>query len=155
MAAEKTNPSKPNKSEFIRSQPAELSAGAVVEKAKAEGVAKKSAAAAPPRTSKAAFVRKFPKASPREIVAKAQAEGINIELDYVYNVRSSDKVAKPGTKAEATAAVPRMAVSAPRPIATASSGEDLLKAVAAEIGLGRAIEILTGERARVRALIGG
>jgi hypothetical protein len=29
------------------------------------------------------------------------------------------------------------------------------RAVAAEIGLGPAIEILTGERARVRAVIGG
>ena len=36
MAAEKTNTPKPNKSAFIRSQPTELSAADVVEKAKAE-----------------------------------------------------------------------------------------------------------------------
>jgi hypothetical protein len=35
-----------------------------------------------------------------------------------------------------------------------SSVEDLLRAVAPELGLGRAIEILAGERARVRAAIG-
>jgi hypothetical protein len=40
-------------------------------------------------------------------------------------------------------------------VTTASSTETLLKAVAAEIGLGRAMEILAGERARVRAVIGG
>ena len=35
-----------------------------------------------------------------------------------------------------------------------SNAETLLKAVAAEIGLGNAIEILLGERARVTAVIG-
>jgi hypothetical protein len=38
---------------------------------------------------------------------------------------------------------------------TASSIEDLLKAVAAELGLGMAMEILQGERARVRMVMGG
>jgi hypothetical protein len=33
--------------------------------------------------------------------------------------------------------------------------EDLLRAAAAELGLGRAMEILEGERARVRAVLGG
>jgi hypothetical protein len=35
-----------------------------------------------------------------------------------------------------------------------SSVEELLRAAAAEIGLARAVEILEGERARVRAMIG-
>jgi hypothetical protein len=35
-----------------------------------------------------------------------------------------------------------------------SSAENLLRAVAAELGLGRAVEILQGERARVRGLMG-
>jgi hypothetical protein len=39
--------------------------------------------------------------------------------------------------------------------ATTSSAEDLLRAVAAELGLGRAVEILEGERARVRAVLEG
>jgi hypothetical protein len=39
------------------------------------------------------------------------------------------------------------------PPGTNTSVEDLLKAAAAELGLGRAIEILQGERARVRAVI--
>jgi hypothetical protein len=36
---------------------------------------------------------------------------------------------------------------------SASSAENLLRAVAAEIGLGRAIELLHGERARTHSLL--
>jgi hypothetical protein len=43
-----------------------------------------------------------------------------------------------------------------RPSALASTNEEeLLKIVAAEVGLGRAIALLQGERARVQAIIGG
>jgi hypothetical protein len=46
--------------------------------------------------------------------------------------------------------------SVKRPSFSASTNEEeLLKLVAAEVGLGRAMEILAGERARVRALIMG
>jgi hypothetical protein len=38
---------------------------------------------------------------------------------------------------------------------SASSVDDLLRAVAAELGLGRAVEILAGERARIRAVLRG
>jgi hypothetical protein len=47
------------------------------------------------------------------------------------------------------------ALAVPRPITTTSSAEDLLKAVGAEIGLGRAIELLLGERARVHSILRG
>jgi|SRR5580658_765829 hypothetical protein len=43
----------------------------------------------------------------------------------------------------------------PPAISTASSAESLLKALGAELGVGPAIEILEGERARVRAAIAG
>jgi hypothetical protein len=185
MAAEKTSTPKPNKSEFIRSQPAELSAADVAEKAKAEGLmitsglvygvrsqlklkrkgkkgtakktaaVKKNATTKPAKTTKADFVRKLPTASPKEIIARAKTEGIKIDLDYVYKVRSSAKAGRAKTKAEARAATPRKGVAVPRPIATTSSAEDLLRAVAAEVGLGRAMDILAAERARVRAVIGG
>jgi hypothetical protein len=184
MAAEKTTTPKPSKSEFIRSQPSTMSAADVVEKAKAVGLtitaglvygvrsqsklkrkAKKSAAktsaakkgAAPKaaKTTKADFVRMLPKASPKEIIARAKSEGIKIDLDYVYKVRSSAKAGKAKTKADARAATPRKSAAVPRPLAATSSAEDLLRAVAAEIGLARAMEILAAERARVRAVIGG
>jgi hypothetical protein len=49
----------------------------------------------------------------------------------------------------------RTAPPVARAIATTTKVEALLKAVAAEIGLGRAIELLEGERARVRAVLRG
>ena len=45
--------------------------------------------------------------------------------------------------------------SVARPITTPSSAEDLLRAVAAEIGLARAVEILAEQRAILRQVIGG
>lgn len=185
MAAEKTIPATPNKSEFIRAQPAAMSAADVVEKAKAEGLAiepglvygvrsqakakrkakrglaKKTAAvnrsaATKPSPSKSHFIRRFPKLSPKEVVAKAKAEGIKLEVGYVYNVRSAGKggAAKKATPATTSRKATTRSGSQSSVSATTSAAEELLRAVAAEVGLGRAIEILAAERARVRALIG-
>jgi hypothetical protein len=173
MAAKK-NPV--SKSDFIRSQPATLSAAEVVAKAKAQGIkldpvlvykvrgranAKKSIATktstapkSPAPASKAAFVRAHASLSPKEIVAKGKAEGVKFDVGYVYNIRGYDKTTAK-RKRSVKARAPRTGASVPRPVTTASSTETLLKAVAAEIGLGRAMEILAGERARVRAVIGG
>jgi hypothetical protein len=180
MAAEKSN-----KSSFIRQQSAALSAAEVVAKGKAAGIkfssqlvyhvrgsskatksaAKKTATAQPsaapskvaPAESKADFVRAHVSLSPREVVQQAKAEGINLDVGYVYRVRGYDKSKgkKMGTtKPVARVATPRKAAPVPRPISSSSSAEDVLRAVAFEIGLGRAIEILAGERAVVRAMIG-
>jgi hypothetical protein len=176
-----------NKSEFIRSQPAGLSAADLVAKAKAEGLtiepglvynvrgraksarkAKKSAkrvspakkAASKRPLSKADFVRQHASLSPKEIVAKAKAGGIELDVGYVYNVRSIGKAAGPSKATAKKASAPRSAplpksANARRPSSVASSNEEeLLKIVAAEIGLGRALEILAGERARLMAIIG-
>jgi hypothetical protein len=191
MAAEKTSPTMPNKSEFIRSQLAEMSAADVVAKAKADGLtiepglvyrvrsqvkarrkvkkgaakrtaAKKTAAvkrsaATKPLPSKSDFIRRLPKLSPKEVVAKAKAEGIKLEVGYVYNVRSAGKAV--AAKRAATTTTSRKATarsdSQPSVSTSTSSAEELLHAIAAEVGLGRAIEILAAERARVRAVIGG
>ncbi|MGO9836327.1 MAG: hypothetical protein ACLP1X_19160 [Polyangiaceae bacterium] len=173
MAAKKTPLSK---SDFIRSQPTTLSAAEVVAKAKAQGIrldpvlvykvrgranAKKGVVKASPApkspassVSKAAFVRAHASLSPKEIVAKAKTEGVKFDVGYVYNIRGYDKsMAKKRRPVKARA--PRTGASVPRPVSTPSSTETLLKAVASEIGLGRAMEILAGERARVRAVIGG
>ena len=90
------------------------------------GGQKESAVTKLPQTNKTDFVRNFPKASPKEVIAKAHAEGIQIDLDYLYKVRSSDRLGKLKTKAETRPASPRMGVSVPRPTATASSAEDVL-----------------------------
>jgi hypothetical protein len=114
--------------------------------------------------SKSDFIRSQPASlSATEVVAKAKAAGIKFSPQLVYNVRNGSKAqkgsAKRTAKAKTTtskrATAPRKAAPVPRPITSTRSAEDLLKAVAAEIGLGRAIEQLQGERARVRAILRG
>jgi hypothetical protein len=120
-----------------------------------------SPASAPPAAgvgSKAAFVRSRTHLSPREIVEDAKAAGLTLDVGYVYNVRGAAKArsttpaSKVTKRAARTARTPSLAV---RPTGSSSKVEDLLKAIAAELGLGRAMEILAGERARVRAVIEG
>jgi hypothetical protein len=134
--------------------------------------APKSASPKKPDQSKADFVRANRSLSANDIAAKAKADGITLDANYVYKVRGADKAAakqkRVAKKAASTPVVTKtsatskktpvskpMASNGTRPSGSASSVEDLLKAVAAEIGLGRAMEILQGERARVRAVMGG
>ncbi len=156
-------------SEFIRKQPATLSADEVVTKAKNEGfkidrslvykvrsrLIANGKLSRITKTTKAGFVRAHPKLSPKEIVAKARVEGIKFDVGYVYNVRGLDKTAGKNERLQERLATARKAAPVPRPIASSQRAEILLKAVAAELGLARAMEILAGERARVRAVIEG
>jgi hypothetical protein len=114
-----------------------------------------------PVKSKAQFVRGLPSNTPaKEVVAQAKAAGISITENHVYGVRAGDKRAKTksgarsNTSKAAAAAASTVNGSASAPKVSAGA-EALLKAVAAEIGLGNAIELLRSERARVRGLIGG
>jgi len=172
-----------SKSEFIRAQPATLPAHDVVSKAKAAGLTldaglvykvrarakvrrapKASAAVARPaapktgaRTSKADFVRSRPYLSPKEIVEDAKAAGIKFSVQYVYNVRRQ-AVASP-RKTHPAARKPSQPVVArtggyTQPVASAGSRQ-LLLAVAAELGLGKAIEVLQAERAHIHSLLRG
>lgn len=184
MAARKTT-KKQSKSDFIRSLPGTMSAADVVAKGKAAGVkfspqlvynvrggakakkapAKKTSAAkrvsAPPKpaVSKAEFVRTRAHLSPKEIVEDARAAGMKLDVAYVYNVRGSSKakgvVKATPTRVAARRSTERTAPPVVRPITTAAKAEDLLRAVAAEVGLGRAIELLEAERARVHAVLRG
>jgi len=106
-------------------------------------------------------VRGLPSNTPaKEVVAQAKAAGISITENHVYGVRAGDKRAKTksgarsNTSKAAAAAASTVNGSASAPKVSAGA-EALLKAVAAEIGLGNAIELLRSERARVRGLIGG
>jgi hypothetical protein len=111
--------------------------------------------------SKADFVRAYPSLAPREIVEKAKTEGVKFDVAYVYRIRAMDKTARKGKRAAARETISTTAtVNGPASVTSvvarpSSSPEDLLRAVAAEIGLGRAVEILAGERARTRAVIEG
>jgi len=179
MAAKKTTKTL-SKSDFIRHQPSTLSAAGVVAKAKSEGIqidpalvykvrgraaAKRGKASSVPTAkpaaskekavNKAAFIRSLPASMPvKDVVAKARAEGIKIADTYVYWARGSARKKAP-KQAASGASAPRNGGAVSRPVTTSSFAENLLRALAAEIGLGRAIEILAGERARVRAVIGG
>jgi hypothetical protein len=107
--------------------------------------------------SKAAFVRANPSLSPKQIVVKGKAEGIKLAASYVYNVRGYDKAKtkKKTTKLAVRRSAERTGPPVVRPITASTKAEDLLRAVAAEVGLGRAIELLEAERARVHAVLRG
>lgn len=98
--------------------------------------------------SKAAYVRALAHLSPKEIVEKARADGIELAVGYVYNLRSEHIAKKRVTRANA-AAGPK----AHRAMPPSESLESLLQAAAAEIGLGRAIEILSSERSKLPPLL--
>jgi hypothetical protein len=101
-------------------------------------------------------VRAHPNLPAKELVAKARAAGIKLDVGYAYSLRSHDKKSAGKTAKRVTRrAQARNGGSVRRPVANGSAAENLLRAVAAEIGLGRAVEILEAERARVRAAIGG
>ena len=136
-----------------------------------EELAKTSPKSASPKAgapSKADFVRQNPGLSAKDLVTKAKAEGVSLATTYVYNVRGQDqKAAQKKKAAKKLAASTPVAVKTSTPktapkvtsvtpkTSSASSVEALLLAAAAELGLGRALEILQGERARVRAVLGG
>jgi hypothetical protein len=173
----------PNKSNFIRQQPATLSAADVIAAGKKVGlkissslvymvrgrvtkpkkaVDKKTTAtkttmssSKAPITSKADFVRSRSHLSPKEIVEDAKAGGLKLDVGYVYNVRGADKAKTKVTKLAARRSTERTASPVARPITTPSKAEDLLRAVAAEVGLGRAIELLLRERAKVHSILRG
>jgi|HubBroStandDraft_2_1064218.scaffolds.fasta_scaffold81780_2 hypothetical protein len=176
----------PNKSAFIRSQPAAVSTADVIARGKAAGMkissslvymvrgrskskspaaasttAKRVAAAAETRiapiapvVSKAQFVRSRAHLSPKEIVEDAKAARLKLDVGYVYNVRGAAKARSTTKVLKHAARTARTAPAVARPITSPSKAEDLLKAIAAELGLGRAMEILATERARVRAVFG-
>jgi hypothetical protein len=165
---------------FILALPPTLSAKEVLAKAKASGhktsegniyrvrrlhggkKATAKSAAAPKATAsgtgtkalnKSDYVRGFSRSTAaKDVVAKAKAAGIKLDIQYVYKLRSRSK-SKPK----------KVAVAKPASVNTAktktngfhSNAEDLLRAVAAELGLGHAVNILQTQRAQVRAVLGG
>jgi hypothetical protein len=108
------------------------------------------------RMTKADFVRSLPVTTPaKEVVAKAKEAGIALTDMYVYNVRSTSKASAKKGNGRKPSSRTVAAVRGPHKVAAAvGSVEELLKAIAAEIGLGRAIAVLQGERDRVRAVLG-
>jgi hypothetical protein len=119
--------------------------------------AKKSTTSKKSVMSKAAFVRSLAAATPaKEVVTKAKERGMKLTESYVYNVRGAAKAARrkrTGSLRSALVARPAAAAAATEGAKTGLSTEDLLRAVGAELGLTRAIEVLQAERARVHAVL--
>ena len=112
--------------------------------------AKTSPAATKPQT-KAAFVLALPRTMPaKDVVAKGKAAGLVLSPGHIYAIRSS---AKTGGKKSA-----RKPWTTGAPSGTSAkvshTAEDLLRAVAAELGLSRAMSILQAEHDRVQRLLG-
>jgi hypothetical protein len=98
---------------------------------------------------KSEFVRNVPPSVPAKgVVAQAKAARLKLDVHYVYKIRSRSKPKAVRKAAARAVAAPPRAVSMP----TGSSAENLLRALGAEIGLGRAVEILHAERARVSSI---
>jgi hypothetical protein len=95
-------------------------------------------------------VRGLPASTPaKDVVKQAKGAGIKLGVSYVYNIRGAAKKKRAGAKSPVLSPLAKAGGSR-----VSTSAESLLRAVAAELGLGSAIEILQGERARVKALIG-
>jgi hypothetical protein len=101
------------------------------------------------KVSKAAFVRSLPANTPaKDVVSKAKALGMDLSEPYVYNVRAT-------TKASSRKRNGGRGVSHAVRGVGGRSAEELLRAVAAELGLARAIGVLQAEHDRVHRLLGG
>jgi len=111
-------------------------------------------------TSAADFVRSLGgSVAVKDVVAKAKAAGIKVSRNYVYKVRSKTHGGPARRRGRPPSAARHVAPAATHTSHSShvshASAEGLLKAVAAELGLGRSLELLQAERARVRAVIGG
>jgi DNA-binding NarL/FixJ family response regulator len=139
---------------FVRSLPRTMPAAEVIEKGKAVGMKlsaeyvytarARSSTVTPKPPTKSDFIRSQPAGlSTPEIVAMGKAAGIKFTPQLANKVK----------RAAATSPAAKTDMSAGGSTVSASSAENLLRAVAAEIGLGRAIELLHGERARAHSLL--
>jgi hypothetical protein len=112
------------------------------------------------KPNKSAFVRSLPETTPaKDVVELGKAQGMKLTAAYVYSIRTA---AKAGARKQAvTGVVPRRGRPARAVVAArleSSAGhrvEELLRAVAAELGLSRAIGLLQSEQQKVRAVLGG
>ncbi|MCC6524687.1 MAG: hypothetical protein IT373_18665 [Polyangiaceae bacterium] len=96
--------------------------------------------------AKSDFINAHADTPAKELVAMAKAAGFPLTEKYIYTTRSLARARKERDEQRA-----RAGASGPSGASSPVSG--LLLAVAAEIGLGRAIELLEAERKRVVAML--
>ncbi len=84
----------------------------------------------------------------KEIVEKAKAAGVKLTTAYVYVLRSQSRKKRGGRKVTHR-------LNATVHVVGSHKAEDLLRAVAAELGLANAIAILRSEHDRVHRMLRG
>jgi hypothetical protein len=104
------------------------------------------------------FILSLPPTLPaKDVLVKAKSRGISTSENNVHRVRRLHRRLKAAIARTPANGGPERAVKVLptlKGLSPALSVEALLRAVAAEIGLGRAVEILQSERASVRAVFG-
>lgn len=104
--------------------------------------------------TKTDFVRSLPADMPaKDVVARAKEAGFVVSVPYVYNIRTASNA-----RARRSTITPVIVGNVDDSALGSGEGferaESLLRAIAAELGLSRAIGLLQAEQARVRAVIG-
>ena len=111
----------------------------------------------PKKTTKTAFVLSLPTTMPAaEVVQKAKADGIKLDVKYVYNIRATARTAakKGGTKK----LIPKKKiVRAPSTSAKNASGssEATFRRLVIDLGLARAKSLLGDVERKLGELIAG
>src|SRR5688572_19713355 len=104
------------------------------------------------KTNKSAFVRSFSNDTPaKDVVEKGKAQGISLSVAYVYSIRANAKRAERRSAAGGGGGggggmAPARRGRAPMSANTGGRAEELLRAVASELGLSRALEVLQTEQ---------
>ena len=112
---------------------------------------KKTAKPATKKLTKAAFVRSLPRSlSAKDVISRGKAAGMSLSAAHVYAIRSGSKKSK-AKKHGATNG--GRATSHVRGAGN-HGAEDLLRAVASELGLSNAMAILQAEHSKVQRLMG-
>jgi hypothetical protein len=100
------------------------------------------------------FILALPRTlSAKEVLSKAKASGLQTSESNVHRVRrlhgGSKGASKGATRGRNVSAKQTVRAAVAPSGGSRSSAEDLLRAIAAEVGLGHALEVLQKERVRV------
>ena len=99
------------------------------------------------------FILSLPRDLPaKQVMAAAKAKGLKATESNIYRVR---RLGTPKQRPAPSAPTGRGSSPSSRGVGASGGAEQVLRAVAAELGLAHAIELLTAQRAKVRSLLGG
>jgi len=104
------------------------------------------------KTTKASFLKSQPaSSSAKEILARGKETGIALTSKYISTVRP-DATKTPRKPGRPLGSKNKVSIVKVQP--SSAKVEDLLRAAASEIGLSRAISILSDQRNALRAVLG-